>query len=450
MAFEMRLDRIELTNFHQFEHYAVDFDEHLTVLVGNNGSGKTSLLDAACVAAGTFLYHLAHGEQRAISRFDARIRNFDVEGVTDRQEQYPVVVKAWGHAGDDPDCRSITWSRSLASSDGKTSSFEGARELINLSSNCQKRMQDGDESLVLPLVACYGTQRLWTRSPFGTADRRSASFSRSDGYRGALSARIDKDQMLTWFFKMAVQDLQRAQSLKPMPESPLYAAVRDAIERCFRALTGCERVRISYNLDVDDLDVEYVDTTGEVVRMDMSMLSDGYRTTLGMVADIAYRMAVLNPALGQSVLSTPGIVVVDEIDLHLHPLWQARILRDLRDIFPNVQFIVTTHAPVVVSSVRAQHIRILNGGDEAITPSGEVYGSDVGRVLFSVMGATERLPEVQGEFDEFYQALGAGDFSLAHELLERLEGLIGSDDTELVGAQTALSLEEADARYAAD
>lgn len=70
----MRLDRIELTNFHQFEHYAVDFDEHLTVLVGNNGSGKTSLLDAACVAAGTFLYRLAYGEQRSISRFDARIR----------------------------------------------------------------------------------------------------------------------------------------------------------------------------------------------------------------------------------------------------------------------------------------------------------------------------------------------------------------------------------------
>lgn len=292
--------------------------------------------------------------------------------MTDSQEQYPVVVKAWGHVGDGPDCGNISWSRSLASSDGKTSSFEGARELINLSSDCQKRMQDGDESLVLPIVACYGTQRLWTRSPFGAANRRSASFSRSDGYKGALSARIDKNQMLTWFFKMAVQDLQRAQSLKPIPESPLYAAVRDAIERCFQALTGCERVRISYNLDVDDLDVEYVDTTGEVVRMGMSMLSDGYRTTLGMVADIAYRMAVLNPALGEGVLSTPGIVMVDEIDLHLHPLWQTRILRDLRDIFPNVQFIVTTHAPVVVSSVRAQHVRMLKDGDEATGPCAHI------------------------------------------------------------------------------
>lgn len=167
---------------------------------------------------------------------------------------------------------------------------------------------------------------------------------------------------------------------------------------------------MTYNLDVDDLDVEYLDSDGSVLRMPVGMLSDGYRSTLGMVADIAYRMALLNPALGGRVVNeTPGVVLIDEVDLHLHPLWQARVLGDLRDIFPRVQFIVTTHAPTVVSSVEARCVRVLgNGGTAAQSPGAEVYGSDTGRVLVSVMGAPERPREVQEKFDEVYDLLDAG------------------------------------------
>ncbi len=133
--------------------------------------------------------------------------------------------------------------------------------------------------------------------------------------------------MLTWFFKMTAQDVQRAQSLKPTVESGLFAAVRGVVEQCFQGITDSKRVNVTYNLDADDLDVEYVDLHGEVQRMSMGLLSDGYRTVLSMVADVAYRMALLNPALGgDAVKKTPGIVLIDEIDLHLHPLWQARIL----------------------------------------------------------------------------------------------------------------------------
>ena len=87
----------------------------------------------------------------------------------------------------------------------------------------------------------------------------------------------------------------------------------------------------------------------------MKELSDGYKNTLSMVADIAYRMAVLNPWLLDRVLTeTTGIVLIDEIDLHLHPQWQQRIIGDLRTIFPKVQFIVSTHAPLVINSVKRQ------------------------------------------------------------------------------------------------
>lgn len=449
MAFEIRLDSLELENFHKFEHYTIGFDEHMTVLVGNNGSGKSSILDAACVALGTFLVGVSSASQRRITSSDARIGLFDMGDFVDRQGQYPVTISACGRAGEGARAGEVKWSRSLNSAKGKAT-IKDAMGLLDLSRECFERLKEGDADLVLPVISYYGTGRLWAQGK-GHGDRRPAPLSRQDGYKGALDASVSFDQVLDWFYRMTVEDLQREQGIKPMGRSPLFAAVRGAVERCFQALTGSKRVNVTYSLSSNDLVVEYLGAAGEVHRMPLGLLSDGYRTTLSMIADIAYRMALLNPALGEKVLDeTPGVVLIDGVDLHLHPLWQARILRDLREIFPKVQFIVTTHAPVVISSVSARHIRLLGDGAEARMPDGEIYGSDVGRVLISVMGAPERPVEVQGRFDEFYRVLDERDFPQARAILDELEALIGDEDTDLVGARIALSLEEADARYAAD
>lgn len=446
MAFALKLRRLELTNFHQFEHYAVDFDDHVTVLVGDNGSGKSTVLAAASVALGAFVRVFSYGAQRQLSSSDARVGYYEMDGFLDRQEQYPVVVSAEGIVGEDE--APMAWSRSLGSHDGKPSE-DSSRSLANAAQSCLKRVQDGDAGLVLPVVVCYGTDRLSSGAASPAGNRRRV-FSRQDGYANALNSRVDTDQMLTWFYKMTAQDVQRAQGIKKMASSSLYAAVRDAVEKCFQLVSGSARASVSYNFDLDDLDVEYLDENGEVRREPLGLLSDGYRTTLSMVADIAYRMALLNPALGSDVLETPGVVLVDEIDLHLHPLWQARILGDLAAIFPRVQFIVTTHAPIVVSSVRATSVRLLDGGDCARIPKGEVYGGDIGRVLTSVMGAPKRREDVQRLLDAFYQVLDEGDFTAAQEYLSQLSDLIGDDDADYAGAQVALELERAEAAYVAD
>lgn len=447
MAVKMQLKSLDLTNFHQFKHFSIDFDERLTVLVGNNGTGKSSILEAASIAIGCFC--ASFGVVRSeIKRNDARVELHDLSGYSDRQEQYPVTVSAAGIVGDGEVATSTKWSQSLLSSEGNMDN-NWSDPIIRFSDECHQRVQSGDNGLILPILAYYGTGRLWGSSKNGISNRRR-TFSRFDGYKGAFDARTDKEQMLSWFFKMAVQDVQRAQSLKPSGESPVYVAVRKAVELSFKAITGANQVNVTYNLDADDLDFEYITKSGDLERMLLGNLSDGYRTTLSMFADIAYRMALLNPMLGEEVLSTPGIVLIDEIDLHLHPLWQARILGDLRSIFPEVQFIVTTHALTVISSVAAKHIRILKGGETADKLKGEILGSDVGRVLISVMDAPERPVQIQKLFDEFYDLLDKGDLVQARGLLSDIESQIGSDDTELVSATTALALEEADTSYVAD
>lgn len=133
--------------------------------------------------------------------------------------------------------------------------------------------------------------------------------------------------------------------------------------------------------------------------------------------------------------------MIDEIDLHLHPRCQARILEDLVRIFPNVQFIVTTHSPVVVASVPRGNIRIL-GEDAATVPAMETRGRDAGDILNTVLGASSRPEEAGRLFDYFNCAVDEERFDDARLALQKLEEFVGVDDPDVVAAKTTLELEE--------
>lgn len=183
--------------------------------------------------------------------------------------------------------------------------------------------------------------------------------------------------MMKWFQKMTMQQLQRGK------EIPEFIAVKMALEQIFASITGYSDVKVEFNLDTSEIDVIYFDKNKDHVRIPVSQLSDGYKCTISLIADIAYRMALLNPQLLDKVLvETEGIVLVDEIDLHLHPTWQKRILKDLMEIFPKVQFVVSTHAPEVINSVKSESIVILKN-NEAVLASDETYGKDANTMLAS-------------------------------------------------------------------
>ena len=177
------------------------------------------------------------------------------------------------------------------------------------------------------------------------------------------------------------------------------------------------------------------------MRIPMSQLSDGYRGTLSLIADIAYRMATLNPQLLDRVLEeTEGVVLIDEVDLHLHPQWQKRVLRDLTSIFPKVQFIVSTHAPEVINSVRSENLVILEDA-QTQEPGSQVYGKDVKSLLKEVMGVDERPDVVAQLFNQFYQSLEQKDFTAAEDTLNKLDRLREGHDPEVTSCRVKLRLE---------
>lgn len=177
-------------------------------------------------------------------------------------------------------------------------------------------------------------------------------------------------------------------------------------------------------------------------RLPMKMLSDGLRITISMAADIAYRMAILNPQLLDDILEkTPGIILIDEVDMHLHPEWQRRIMEDLHYIFPKVQFIVTTHSPSILANVRQEHILLLENG-EAFSPGNTTYGRDITAILQEMMKVDVRPEEVSCIKNEFYHQLSKENYEKAKELLEQLEDILGSRDADVVQAKVSYELEQ--------
>ncbi len=172
-------------------------------------------------------------------------------------------------------------------------------------------------------------------------------FNRQVGYLDCMAAESNEKMMLNWFEKMTLKSLQNQQKSGVTDKLPQLKVVEDAICKCSQKISGYQEPAMFFDLDTHRLHVEYWDS-GRKCRFALNEMSDGYKNTLSMIGDIAYRMAVLNPQLGDAVLDkTPGIILIDEIDLHLHPQWQQTILKDLRDIFPMVQ---------------KEHIRVLDSG----------------------------------------------------------------------------------------
>ena len=419
------INKLEVCNFRKFESISVEFERQLTVLVGDNGVGKSTLIDAASIALGTLFQKIENAKAPGITPDDAHGAVIKQGDMFDVQSRYPVTIGADGIVLG----KNAHWSRSLNTAKGRATIADAAA-VVDAGARLQKLVGSGD-TVVLPILARYGTDRLWA----WTEPKDQSLPNRTRGYEGALQASSNDARMNAWFKSQSIWEWQNRR------DSALFSAVKRALASCFDAAASTVDAMVDFDAELGQLVFTYSTADGNYHRDRIHSMSDGYRGTLSLFADIAYRMAMLNPALGDRVLETPGVVMIDEIDLHLHPRWQARILEDLVRIFPNVQFIVTTHSPVVVASVPRGDIRVLDG--EAVSvPATETRGRDAGDILNTVLDASSRPEEAVQLFDAFNRAVDEGRHADARVELEKLEAFVGADDPDVVAARTTLELEE--------
>ncbi len=355
----MRIDKLYLQNFRCYDDLEIDFDKNLTLIVGANGNGKTAILDALAIALGPYLSAFGSKGRNMNEKDVRKIKDAGSMGnnrILRMKSQYPVVIQVDGTNGEG---KSLEWKRELKTSRSRTTSID-ARQLSDYGKLlCDAVNSSGDEKVILPVLAYYGTSRMWNDSKL-LDTHKMVDLERSVGYEECLEPSSSYNTFGQWFKYAVLSAAEYSHSLKETktvdkenPYEMILKAVRQAIATCLKSMGWSD---INYSFALQDFVIYHPDM-GELT---IEALSDGARSVISMAADLAYRMVRLNPDLGsRAALDTPGIVLIDEVDMHLHPSWQQTVMLDLQQAFPSVQFIATTHSPQVLSTVRAEKIRIL-------------------------------------------------------------------------------------------
>jgi len=221
-------------------------------------------------------------------------------------------------------------------------------------------------------------------------DAKLPRTSRTVGYAGCLDPASSYKSFVAWFRywnlnakEAQIKSQEQGKTHLPTEFEGYIRAVSDAVNLCLGSAGWKD---ISYSFSRDALVARH-DVHGE---LPVEMLSDGIRNMIGMVADIAFRATKLNPQLsGAAARETPGVVLIDEVDMHLHPEWQQVVLQNLTEAFPALQFIVTTHSPQVLTTVARENIRNIELDDSgyharmpAFSPLAHESGCDVKRSKF--------------------------------------------------------------------
>jgi predicted ATP-binding protein involved in virulence len=244
----------------------------------------------------------------------------------------------------------------------------------------QQALEDGgaadgsDLPPPIPLVAAYGTERAVVDVPLRERAFQS-EVHRLAGLDQSLRANTRFKTVFEWF------------------RLPELQWVRGAVAR---AQLHCKNPRVETKPIRMLVDFEHSDGSSE--PLDINSLSDGYRTHFSLVVDVARRMVQLNPSsdLDDPIRGTnsEAVILIDEIDLHLDPAWQATVVQGLQDAFPNAQFVLTTHSEQVIGSVAASSVRkLVSGNGEVLLESVPfAQGATGERILVDLMGAKERVP----------------------------------------------------------
>lgn len=403
---ELSIKTLRLRDYRCFEDVEIDFHDKLTVLIASNGAGKTSILDAIAVAFGPYVGAFDEGVGNHFLPSDIRLSR--VRATRSNEMEYAAGgawLEATGRIGD-PTLQS--WRRALAGSTKARTTIKDAKRLTDFGKALQAQVRTPGVETALPLLAYYGTGRLWPRKNFTDGGKLQRT-TRTVGYSNCLDPASSYKALVAWFrywstnsLKAQVDANRNGLAYQANEFDDYIHSVASAVDACL-APAGWKD--IAYSLAHEQL-VAHHDDHGE---LPVELLSDGIRNMIGMAADIAFRATKLNPHFGAAASKrTSGVVLIDEVDMHLHPEWQQSVLRSLTAAFPRIQFIVTTHSPQVISSVPSESVRILSESAVFSAPPG-TEGAESSRVLKRVFDVATR-PHIEATRElERYLALVYAD-----------------------------------------
>lgn len=458
----MKLTKINITHFRCFESLSVTFQPDINVIVGANGAGKSSILDALAIALYEVVAANGAGSQRQRKAQGAVLLASDIHRASMAKEStksfvqvmasasdfYPVERFTGKTPGGDP--AALEWSQHITYQPPARFGYSNANteRLSELHQYIQALWREIGKAplalIPLPVISYYrATRRVGGTLKLGDIFNRD--LSRDKAFVDALDAASNFTAMCQWFYLRENAELRSKPPGNP-DGNPEFADIR-AVRRALSILIeGLDRVYFDGTPPRLMVDLRLADN--ELQTLEMAQLSDGYRNLLAIALDFARRLAQANPNWSNP-LEAPGILLIDEVELHLHPRWQQMIIPALRRAFPNTQLIVATHSPAVLSTVRREHLHLL-GADhkfESLSEDVGTFGADTSRVLAEVFGTHARPPQIETvtKLSTYLVLVESRQHASAEarDLRSELESALGRSDPDLLRADLRIRQIEA-------
>jgi len=425
----MRIDKIEIENFKNFEQISVSFEKGVNLFVGANGSGKTSLLEAINVALGGFFGEQEQKMQRMIELSEVHV--YMSEGNPTRSKK--TSITAYSEIIEKP------WTRNF-SSITKNNDVKLARPAGEYGNTILQNFFESYNRTLAPIIAYYSTQRLFKDASQSAKQKYDPLIGRRNGYLQCLKDNSIKGTLVEWLGNSVTT--RATKQIKEIDSTDfILENVEKAIKKTLVLFLEDLREEEIKMYQEAAFDFELFIQLKDNFSLPINYYSDGFRNLIYLIMDLIWRASQLNPWLSLDELAAQqtGCVTIDEIDLHLHPKWQAKAIAILQKLLPNVQFFITSHSPTVVANFENGSLYIINEGN-VIKHSSDYFGREINAVLRNVLGANDRHVPTQQKIDRLLNLIDSEPNNQGiQELLTELIAQVGEDDPDV---QKAISLWE--------
>ena len=419
----MNITELSLTNFRNARTLKfsgdLSFDPRINVFYGINGAGKSTILDSIAIL---------------LSWFAARMKSPNGSGRSIRLEDInngaPSVA-----VGLSLNCSNASFSWSIVKNFPGRQNVESKSSFSGVNDLCKTLVENPDP--VYPVLAFYPVTRAVVDIPLRIRIRirnKHNFVGPLNTYENSLSSAANFRTFFEWFREREDLENEKLREYGTLQKDLQLEAVRSALASFLPGFSELTVKRSPLRMEVNK--------NGYVLRVDQ--LSDGEKCLLALVGDLARRFAIANENKSINALDGKGVVLIDEIDLHLHPEWQRMMIPRLLATFPNCQFFISTHSPLVINQLKPENLFMLqNSGNElAVSRPDASYGKSSDRILEDLMTLQTTHPDdVYSDLKDIFRLISDGNTIKAKESIANLRDK-GFNDPEIKNAETLIRRRE--------